>query len=69
MSPLLSQTDCRRERQHTQKPDGSLFTIAHVGKIDVQMHSKAYWTVAGEGLVAHTIHGSSSRQCPIECFS
>ena len=34
-----------------------------------QMRNKAYWTVAGDGLFAHIIDDSSSRQCRMERFS
>ena len=33
---LWSQTDVECERKHTEKTDGGLFTIAHVGKIDAE---------------------------------
>jgi hypothetical protein len=48
---LWSQTNGECDRKHTEKTDGSLFTIAQFLKFRRGMRSKANWTVAGEGLV------------------
>ncbi len=42
MSSPLAQTDGEYNRQNTEKTDGSLFTIAHVGKLMRKMRSKSW---------------------------
>jgi len=44
---LWSRTDGECERKHTEKTDGSLFTIAQFLKLRWRLRSKANWTVAG----------------------